>query len=204
MPRRAAPATSLLTQARAWFGLSQAELALYLGVSPELMQSIETGRRRSTPAVLLALLPLLAHLPPATEAPLETAAEAPPAVTLPALPPGLPAPEAGELDFRRRVCQQQAARLSREAAAIEQRARVVQHWVQALPALRQAATQAAASAQAQAATPAAAADAADRAAWLLGWLERQAQPLPPALATRWQLLQARRAALATEVAALSA
>ena len=187
MSRRARSSTNLLVRVRAWFGLSQEELALYLGSSPALVRSVETGRRALSPELLLALRPLLLHLPAPAVGP-------PPA--LPAgPPPGLPAPEVGELAFRRRVCAQRAARLGRELAALEARARVAAHWAQALPALRQAAAEA--HATPDPANP-------DRGAWLAGWLARQARPLPPAAATRWHLLRARLAALTAEAAALAA
>ncbi|TGE15585.1 hypothetical protein [Hymenobacter elongatus] len=169
---------------RTWFGLGQSEMALYLGVSPTLIHSIETERRGLTTNLLLALRPLLLHLPP-VGVPAET-----PAPT--SRPPGLPAPEAAELEFRRRVCRQQAARVERELAALEARARVAERWAQALPALQQAA----AAVPPDPANP-------DRAAWLTGWLARQARPLPPEDATRWRLLRARLAALAAEQVALA-
>ena len=165
-----------------WFGLQHIDMARYLGVSPELVGAIEAGRRRLTPEVLLALRPLLPHLPPA-----EAAGPVPP----PAPPPALPAPDAAELDFRRRVCQQQAAKLGHELAAIEARAMVAARWAQALPALLQAAAEM---------VPAP--DNPERPAWLADWLTRQARPLPPEAGTRWHLLRARLAALAAEMAAL--
>ncbi|MBC8082933.1 MAG: hypothetical protein H7Z21_06940, partial [Hymenobacter sp.] len=58
MPRRAAPSFHLVARVRAWFSLTYAELGLYLGVSATLLQGIETGSRRLTPAVAMALLPL--------------------------------------------------------------------------------------------------------------------------------------------------
>ena len=186
MPRRATPSTNLLSRARVWLGLQQTEMALYLGVSPELVRAIETGRRNLTTPLLLLLRPLLPHLPPADAG---TVLPLPPPV---APPPGLPAPEAAELDFRRRVCAQQAAKLGRELAAIEARAAVATRWAQALPALLQAAAET---------VPAP--DNPDRPAWLADWLTRQARPLPPAAATRWHLLRARLAALAAEQAALA-
>ena len=176
--------TNLLARVRAWFGLDQAALALYLEMSPETVHSIETGRRALTAEVFMALQPLVQHLSLAEAA----------APSSPALPPGVPAPDAAELNFRRRVCQQQADRLGRELAALEAQARVAQHWAQALPALLQAAAE-------TYATPAPANP--DRGAWLADWLRRQARPLPPEAATRWHLLRARRAALAAEVAALA-
>ncbi|GAB3869971.1 hypothetical protein GCM10028824_17910 [Hymenobacter segetis] len=158
-------------------------MALYLGVSPELVGAIEAGRRNLTSDVLMALRPLLPHLPPA-DAPATPAAE---------VQPALPAPEAAELDFRRRVCAQQAAKLGRELAAIEARARVATRWAQALPALLQAAAET---------IPAP--DNPGRPAWLADWLTRQARPLPPEAATRAHLLRARLAGLAAETAALVA
>ena len=182
MPRHSAPSTSQMARTRTWFGLSQAELALYLGVSPELVAAIEAGRRRLTGEMFQALLPLTQHLPPAEAGPpRETTAST-------ALPPGTPAPDVTELDFRRRVCQQQATRVARELAAIEQRARAARRWAQALPTLLP--------------TPEATAADPERAAWLTGWLQRHAQPLPVDVATRWYLLRARQAALAAEIAAL--
>ncbi|RIY07619.1 hypothetical protein D0T11_16195 [Hymenobacter rubripertinctus] len=167
-------------------------MALYLGVSPAFVHSVEIGRRKLTATSLLPLLPLLRHLPPADTADAAPSSPTPVTPISAAPPPGLPAPEAAELDFRRRVCRQQAAKVARELAALEARARVAAHWAEALPALREAA----------AAVPPDP-DNPDHAAWLLGWLTRQARPLPAAAATRWHLLRARAAALAAEQAALS-
>ena len=185
MARRSRPSTNVLARVRAWFGLDQEALALYLGASPALVGSIETGRRALTAEIFTALRPLVQHLPPA---------EAPATAPVAALPPGPPGPNAAELDFRRRVCQQQAARLGRELAALEARAHVAARWAQALPALRQAAAEAAGPPDP--ANP-------DRGAWLADWLTRQARPLPPAAATRWHLLRARAVALTAEAAALA-
>ncbi|MDB5269758.1 MAG: hypothetical protein JWP58_2798 [Hymenobacter sp.] len=182
MARRAAPSDNLLARTRAWFGLDQAALALYLGVSLELIRSVETGRRRLSGEVFMAFRPLVQHLPPPEAAPAPAAA----------LAPGTPAPDASALDFRRRVCQHQAARCANEMAVIEHQARVAQHWAQALPALRQAAAEALPDP-----------DNPGRGAWLMGWLTRHARPLPAESATRWHLLRARLAALTAEAAALA-
>ena len=184
MARRSRASTNLLVRLRTWFGLDQAELALYLGTSPALIGSIESSRRALTADLFLALRPLVLQLPPA-----EAAGPAPGAGP----PPGLPAPDAGELGFRRRVCAGQVAKLTRELAALEARARVATHWAQALPALLHAAAEA--HATPDPANP-------DRGAWLADWLTRQARPLPPEAGTRWHLLRARLAALAAEMAAL--
>ena len=185
MAHHTLPPTNLLARVRAWFGLNQIALALYLGMSPETVHSIETGRRALTTDVLLALRPLLPHLPPA-----EAAMPAP----SPTPPPSLPAPDVAELDFRRRVCQQQATKLGGELAAIKARVTVAARWAQVLPALLRAAAEAHATP-----TP----DNPERGTWLADWLTRQARPLPAEAATRAHLLRARLAGLAAEVAALA-
>ncbi|MCC3156563.1 helix-turn-helix transcriptional regulator [Hymenobacter sp. 15J16-1T3B] len=63
MPRRAQPSSNVLARLRAWFGLRQDELALYLAVGPELVRSIEAGRRSLSPGVAAAMLPLARQLP---------------------------------------------------------------------------------------------------------------------------------------------
>ena len=186
MLRRSAHSASLIARVRAWFGLRQAELALFLGVSPALVQHVESGQRALSTGVVQALAPLLPHLPATLDA-FPTS-----------LPPGTTAPQEEELDFRRRVCLQQAARCRAEMATLAQQAHAAQHWAQALPALL-----AAAPAPAAADAAAADADALDRAAWRTGWLHRRARPLPAAVATRWHLLAARAAALDTEAAVLA-
>jgi transcriptional regulator with XRE-family HTH domain len=179
MPRVARPSLHLVARVRAWFGLRQAELALFLGISPNLVQGIESGRRTLTPPVHEALLPLLPHLPP-EGTPTE------------AVPPGLPAappPEVAALDLRRRECRQQAARLRTQAEALAREGQVAARWARALPALL-------------AAVPTAPAEA-ERATWLRDWLGRQARPLPAAAVTRYHLLRARATALEAEAAALA-
>jgi len=177
MPRRAAASTNVIARIRAWFGLRQDELALYLATSSELVRSIEAGRRRLTLPVTEAMLPLLRHLPPP-----ETAAP-----SLTSLPPDTPAPDAGALDFRRRVCLQRAARLRAQAEQLAQKAHYAQRWRQARPAL----------------LPPPDAPDADRASWLINWLERRARPLSTENVTRWHLLQAQALAYETEAAALT-
>ncbi|MGY3090025.1 hypothetical protein ACVWYF_003073 [Hymenobacter sp. UYAg731] len=56
MARRAAPSANSLARTRALFGLDQTALALYLGLSLELIRSVETGRRRLTSEVFIAFL----------------------------------------------------------------------------------------------------------------------------------------------------
>ena len=207
MARRAALSTSLVARVRAWFGLAQADLALYLGISPSLVRSLETNRRALTPAVRTALLPLLLQLPPP-----ETLAV--PALGAP-LPPDTPTPDAADLDLRRRECLHRAARLLAQAEALAAQAHVASRWAAALPALSPPQTpaasaaddtpaaQALAAALAQAADPLDPARARDHVRWLRGWLAARARPLPPAEATRYHRLRAQAAGLLAEAAALA-
>ena len=186
MARRAALSDTLMGRVRVWFGLTQAELALYLNLSPALVRGIETGRRALTSAVLASLSPLAMHLPAD-----DTAA---PAAADHVLPPA-DTPDAAELDFRRRVCLAQAARLAAELEQLTQQAQMVHRWQRALPALLLA-------------TPPLSpgddvADAAIREQWRRGWLHRRARPLPPETATRAALLRAKMAGLQAEAAALA-
>ncbi|TGE27452.1 helix-turn-helix transcriptional regulator [Hymenobacter metallicola] len=180
MPRRAAPSTSILARIRAWFGLQQQELALYLGISQQLVHSIESGRHHMSYLVADAMLPLARQLPE----PITRLDEPLPA----ALPPSAPAPDAGELDFRRRVCLQRAAKLRAQAAKLASRAHYAHRWQQALPQL----------------LPPPEAPDPEQAAWLTGWLQRRARPLTPEEVTRWHLLQAQAGALEAEAALLAA
>jgi transcriptional regulator with XRE-family HTH domain len=179
MPRRAAFSDHILARIRRWFGLEQAELALYLGVSVNLVSSIEAGRRRLSTAVADAMLPLARQLPE----PVARINEPLPA----GLPPTSPAPDAAELDFRRRTCLHRAAKLRAQAERLAARAHYAQRWAQALPAL----------------LPPPDAPDPEYAGAIRGWLQRQAHPLSPADVTRYHLLQAQIQALEAEAAALT-
>lgn len=207
MARHAAASTSLVARVRNWFGLGQAQLALYLGISPPLVRDLETNRRALTPAVRTALLPLLLQLPLPDV----------PAALGPTLPSGTPPPEAADLDFRRRECLHRAARLLAQAQALASQAHVASRWAAALPALLPPdpagnstapepdtpAARALAAALAQAADPTDPGRAPDHARWLRGWLAARARPLAPADATRWHRLQAQATGLLAEAAALA-
>ncbi|SHK56612.1 helix-turn-helix domain-containing protein [Hymenobacter psychrotolerans] len=179
MPRRARPSTHVIARLRDWFGLTQDELALYLGLSAPLVRDWETRRRPLTPAAVAALQPLLACLPP----PAPDSATPPPTTS----PSTTPPPEAGALRFRARQCRQQAAGLQAQAGRLQRQAVVAARWAEALPGLLAA----------PAPEPA-------HAAWQADWLRRRARPLPPEAATRWHLLTARAAALLLEAATLEA
>ncbi|GAB2941695.1 hypothetical protein GCM10027048_02660 [Hymenobacter coalescens] len=207
MPRRSPSTLSLLARVRVWFGLTQTDLALYLGVSQSLLQAIETGQRGLSYAVSVALGPLLHQLPP----PAVVAAAPDPAAPL---PPATPLPDAADLDLRRRQCLHRAARLLREAEALATRARMAARWAEALPALLPPAPgtalpdtpagQALAAALAQAADPTDPARARDHARWLRGWLTHRARPLSAQEVARYHRLRAQVAGLQAEAQALAA
>ncbi|MBX0291493.1 helix-turn-helix transcriptional regulator [Hymenobacter sp. HSC-4F20] len=179
MARRAAASTNVLARIRAWFGLSQDELGLYLGVSPALIRGIESSRRTLSQQVTAGTLALARYLPtPVTlvEAPLPTA-----------LPAGTPPPDAAALDGRRRVCLQRAARLREEAEQLTRQAHYAHRWAQALPGL----------------LPPADTPPTDRTTWLTDWLQRRARPLSAEEATRWHLLHAQARALEAEATTLA-
>ena len=189
MARRAAPSPHFVARIRAWFGLSRDELAVYLGVSTGLVQAWETARRAPGPDLLAALLHLLSQVPPP-----EPSAPALAPAALP--PPPMPGtPDAAALQFRQRVCQQNAHRLRQQAALLAQRAHVAARWAQALPTLLRALPP-----LPGAESPA---DAAAHTAWQTDWLHRRARPLPAEDVTRWYQLQARAAAYEAEAAALA-
>lgn len=206
MARRSSPFPHVIARVRAWFGLHLDELALYLGVSKGLVYGIESGKRALTPVVRAALLPLLLQLPP-PEVPALPAPGAP-------LPSHTPAPDAADLDFRRRECLHRAGRLLAQAEALATRAHVAARWAAALPALLPPATaalvppdtpaaQALAAALAQAADPTDPTRAHDHARWLRGWLAARARPLPVADVTHCHRLRAQAAGLLAEAAALA-
>ncbi len=198
MPRRSASSTSLLAQVRQWFGLTQAELALYLGSSQTRLQALEAGPGRLGVPLVTALLPLARHLPPPPAAPgsAETLAPMAPPAPVAAPPAALSeAPDAAALDFRRRQCLAQATRLAAELAKLEAAATAAARWAAALPALL-----AEAPPPIPGSTPA---EAAAREGWRQGWLARRARPRPAAEATRAALLRARLAGLQAEAAALA-
>ena len=216
MPRRSAPSTHPLAAVRAWFGLGQAELALYLGVSQALVHAVETGRCGLGPDGQVALLPLLLQLPPPEARALaeaQAAAEVA-AAALPARPPGTPPPDPADLDLRRDECLAQAARLRQQASRLAQQARVAARWATALPALLPPdpagppVSVELAAALARRTTPLPYDPVSDpqrpaqHARWLRGWLHTRARPLPPNAATQYARLLARAAGLHAEAEAL--
>ena len=65
MPNPALPSNTLCATVRTHFGLTQAELARWLGVSAGMVAHLETGRKPLSPALSRRLRPLALLLPPA-------------------------------------------------------------------------------------------------------------------------------------------
>ncbi len=182
-------------------------------MSDDLVDLIEVGARRLTPAVGTALLPLLGQLPPPAPPPppmprpppAAGAATPPPLPPLPPLPPSAAAPpDAQELADRRADCLLRATRLLAQAAALAHRARVAVRWQAALPALLPPADPAAWAAYGAGLPPDRLDPArpADHARWRHGWLHHRARPLPAAPTTHYYRLRAQAAGLLAEAAAL--
>ncbi len=149
MGRPAIPSASIPAAVRAYFGLTQAELGRWLGVTRGQVAHAEAGRKGFSAAVWHRLTPLAVWLPPpiggGAPEPLATTLESlipialPPAAaglrTPPAPPTGLTAEEQAPLRVRLRRCEHEAATLRYELTAPDGAARVAAHWRAALPAL---------------------------------------------------------------------
>ncbi|WP_162550064.1 helix-turn-helix domain-containing protein [Hymenobacter nivis] len=189
---------SVVADVRRHFGLSQQELAGWLGVSNAQAGHLETGRRALAGDAAEALAPLVARLPlpgavPVTGA-LRLASAALPAL---ALAPPDAAPLAARLDY----CQHHARRLRRALVPLEAQAATAARWAAALPALR--------AALPPDPGPAAAPDPATAwPAWQAWhrhrWLDQRPPALPPDLSARYHLLRLQAEALEAEAAALAA
>ena len=174
MGRRAKPSTSELAWVRRYFGLEQATLAAYLGVSPAQVGHLEAGRRFPSGQLLLALVPLIEQV------------RAPePAAALPVAPNAPPAP--APLEARRDYCHHHATRLRRELRPLLEAAEVARRWQRALPALL-------------AAAPA----GSPNHAWLLRRQQQAAADLDAEASARCHLLRLRAEMLEAEAAALAA
>lgn len=186
MARPAKHSSSLLAQVRAYYGLTQDDMATYLGVAASLVSHFEAGRRQPSLALLDALAPLTRQLPD----------EPAPA---PAVPAGSPA--ADPLQERLRYCRWRAANLRHELRPLETQAAVAARWAQALPALLAPLPPADPTRPPVLnATPAG--QAAYRQWWQRCWLEGRPTTLPPAALAQWHLLRLRAEALEAEAAAL--
>jgi len=123
--------TTIVAAVRAYFGLTQDDLAQYLGVSRAAVSHAEAGRRHFGTAVWLRLLPLAELLPPDAPAP-----GLPAALAAPQLPPGPPAALA-EPPVRRRLrhCAHEAQQLRHTLESRYAAGQQARRWQQALPGL---------------------------------------------------------------------
>jgi transcriptional regulator with XRE-family HTH domain len=190
MPPAAPTPDSTEAAIRTHFGLSQRDLARYLGVSQGLLGHYETGRRPAPPAVVQRLTPLALLLPPPEGyGPPDPPAPTPTPENPAALPGGPATPLAAEpLRRRAHACRLEAARLTqqlhrqhRAATALARRHRGLAQLAAALRPTADAAT----------------------AHWLAGLAADLAAADPgPAAASALVLLAVRRDALLAEAAAL--
>jgi transcriptional regulator with XRE-family HTH domain len=175
---------------RRYFGITQAELARYLGVSEGFAGHLESGRR-GLPVELGQVLDHLASPIPAT----------PPALAAPPGPDDLAAPEAAPLEARLDYCRHHARRLRRALRPLEAQAAYAARWRAALPALRAALPPDPGGEEPPVHT------GLGRWAAFLGWyrwrwLEQRPTRLSPADSARYHLLRLQAEALETEAAAL--
>jgi transcriptional regulator with XRE-family HTH domain len=202
MPRFIRPGAdphSALAAVRQYFGLSQQDMAGWLGVSAAQASHLETGRRALPPEAAEALAPLLRQVPapgaPAAPA-LRLASVALAAPTLALAPP-----EVAPLEARLDYCQHHARRLRRLLRPLEAEATLAAHWAAAVPALRAALPPDPGPAHEPDATT-------NWLAWLTWhrhrWLAQRPTALPPDCSARYHLLRLQAEALDAEATALAA
>lgn len=125
MARFAVPSNALVAVVRRYFGISQADMAGFLGISQGQLANIEAGRRGLSADARLRLDPLAALLP-ASLPPTEPLAEPLPLPVAPTAPP---------LEARHRYCVWKARNLRYELQGLLPRVEVARRWQTALPAL---------------------------------------------------------------------
>jgi DNA-binding transcriptional regulator YiaG len=192
------PSDSVVAAVREHFGLSQQEIAAWLGIVQAQASHLETGRRALSPEAAAALAPLVAQLPAPGAAPaagaLRLASAAAPRL---ALAPPEAAPLVARLDY----CQHHARRLRRALRPLEAQAAVAARWAAALPALRAALPP----------DPGPWAEPDPTTVWPAWldwyrhrWLSRRPLALAPARSARYHLLRLQAEALEAEAVALAA
>ncbi|WP_156176023.1 helix-turn-helix domain-containing protein [Hymenobacter terrenus] len=190
MSRRVSVSETVGARVRNYFGLSQAELARYLGVSEGFTGHLESGRR-ALPFKLGQMLDALARPIPATFPPLDT----PPA------PADLGPPEPAPLEARLDYCRHHARRLRRALRPLVAQAAYAARWRAALPTLR-----AALPPDPGGEEPPVHTGPGRWAAFLVWyrwrWLADRPTELPPSLSARYHLLRLQAEALEMEAAAL--
>ncbi|WP_400190463.1 helix-turn-helix domain-containing protein [Hymenobacter sp. B81] len=180
MARNARFSDSLLQRVRRYFGLSQHELAMWLGLTQPQLSRYESGDRYMPMEVAQQLEPWRELLP---AEPLTTPAYGP--------------PQRGPLEARLRYCQHHARRLRWQLRPFEAQAVLAARWAAALPTLR------ASLPPAPAAEPAAGTDWPAWHHWFRHrWLALRPTTLPADLSAQYHLLRLQAEALETEAAAL--
>ncbi len=196
MPNPSLYSDSVVAAVRAHFGLSQQDVAGWLGVSEVKVSHLEAGRRCINEATAEALAPLLRHLPPPGPAPATLRLASAAVSVAQAFAPPEPAPLEARIDY----CQHTARRLRRLLRPLEAQATVAARWAAALPTLR--------AALPPDPGPKAEPDAAaDWPAWLgwfrHRWLDLRPTALRPDLSARYHLLRLQAEALEAEAAGLT-
>ncbi|WP_046243369.1 helix-turn-helix domain-containing protein [Hymenobacter terrenus] len=190
MFRPALPTDPLLTRVRHYLGISQDELARYLGLSKSQVSRLETGLRSFNPDVAEQVDALAQALP----------AVLPPANALPG-PDDLAPPDPAPLEARLDYCRHHARRLRRALRPLVAQATHAAHWRVALPTLR-----AALPPDPGGNEPPAHTGPGRWAAFLVWyrwrWLAERPTALSPDLSARYHLLRLQAEALETEAAAL--
>jgi transcriptional regulator with XRE-family HTH domain len=120
MPRRAFPSTSLAAAVRAHFGLSQAELAAFVGISRPQLALVEAGRKNLGPGPDQRLQVLARQLPPPDGLGPPAPAFGETGDGAPAQPTPDPAPALAPLRRRLARCRWLRTRLAHELSARQQ------------------------------------------------------------------------------------
>ena len=126
MPRFGSLFDSLPARIRRYFGISQEELASYLGLTGAQVSRLEAGKQDTSAAIWQQLDRLATPLPAAEPLPLTAAV----LLTL------ATAPERAPLEARLDYCQHHARRLRRALRPLEAQATYAARWRDALPVLR--------------------------------------------------------------------
>ncbi len=137
MPRRpsfARDPQSWLAAVGAYFGIRQATLAAYLGISQPMVSLADRNHRQLSAQALLRLLPLVQLVPvPHGNGPVEPLADLPPPPA--ALPPLLETPAPGLLRDRLTACELALWRATRALERAERPAAQARRLLAVLPAM---------------------------------------------------------------------
>lgn len=183
MPQKAIPSTTLAAAVRGYLGLSQEQLAAYLGISRGQVAHVEAGRRPLRGEAAILLRELAAQLPPALDSGQE----------LPVNSPDLSTPAAARVLQRQLAkCRWQLANLRVQLSREEARVALAHRW----QSLAESVGQIPAPASGTGALPAA---AKRRQRLLREWATVAADALTPAAVAHRTLLALRSQLLMVEI-----